>query len=310
RRLFRELPARGSYNCTLAFILPASVLLSSRIPGLVDRSWIFDYQEPISPQNKRTVRRSPIQRLLQSRLRELERTTLHRAGKVVFTSESNRSAYINAGLVQEGISAHVPYFYDADLFAQDVEPTDTEFGIVYFGTFDSRGARSPKTFLRALARFLQELPEARPRTRFHFFGNWIPSHNRWVDDLKLHDVVSFHAPVDYAEYLLKLRQYSVLLLVVSSAHNLFMPSKIVDYFGANRPILAFVPPQSEMRRVLERAGMNEYACDEFDIGEGASTLRRLWAQHIAGNLILPSERTKFWSSETQLPRYLEFLTSL
>jgi len=116
--------------------------------------------------------------------------------------------------------------------------------------------------------------------------------------------------VSYSEYIRKLRQSPILLLVVSSAHNLFMPSKIVDYFGAQRPILSFVPPGSEMRQVLDTAGMAEFACDEFDVAGGTAALERLWGRYQAGTLSGNADKTLFWSSEVQMPRYLNMVAQM
>jgi hypothetical protein len=89
-----------------------------------------------------------------------------------------------------------------------------------------------------------------------------------------------------------------------------MPSKIVDYFGARRPILAFVPRESEMRHVLEQAGMSDFACDEFDVEAGAKALERLWELYQAGQLNCDSEKTGFWSSEVQIPKYVDLVRGL
>jgi hypothetical protein len=114
--------------------------------------------------------------------------------------------------------------------------------------------------------------------------------------------------VGYAEYLEKVRQSPVLLLVVSPAHNLFMPSKIVDYFGARRPILAFVPRHSEMRQVLHQAGQTRFTFDEQAVDEGAEALAKLWTDWRANNLTADSEKIQFWSSATQIPAYLDLVT--
>jgi len=164
--------------------------------------------------------------------------------------------------------------------------------------------------LRALAQFLARRPEARNRTRFRFHGPWLEEHNRVLDELRLLDVASIQPPVPYRDYLEMLKESPVLLLVVSATHNLFMPSKIVDYFGAQRPILAFVPRDSEMRQVLETAGMSDFACDEFDAAAGAVALERLWNQFLSRGLACPGEKTRFWSSQVQIPRYLELATTL
>jgi hypothetical protein len=62
-----------------------------------------------------------------------------------------------------------------------------------------------------------------------------------------------------------------------------------------------------MRQVLEKAGMADYACDESDTAAGAAALERLWQRYRAGGLAPQTDRTEFWSSQTQIPRYLDFV---
>ncbi len=309
-RTLRACQGLASYDRVLAFVFPASVLLSGRKPGLVGSHWTFDYQESVTPQHRRLRRRSPVQRMMLPRLVELESRTLHQAGRVVFTADTNRKTYIQEGLVEEAKTAHVPYFYDAEVFRDAGQSVVPNFEVRYFGTFDWRGARNPQTFLHSLARFLEKHPEARSRTRFIFYGDWLFEHTRFVEELKLKDVVSIRPAVGYGQYLEKLKESPVLLLVVAAAHNLFMPSKIVDYFGARRPILAFVPRESEMRKVLEQAGMSDYACDEYDVEAGTAALERLWSLYQVNQLQCDTEKTGFWSSEVQIPKYVDLVRSL
>jgi glycosyltransferase involved in cell wall biosynthesis len=297
------------YNRALAFVLPASVLLSGLLPRTVGTHWTFDFQEAQTPHFRRFPRRSLLHRRMLPVLASIERRSLHQAGHIVFTAETGRQTYIQQGLAPAARTVHIPYFFDEAAFKSPATPSPDSFDIVYFGTFDWRGERNPETFLSALALFLQRHPAARPCCRFLFFGNWFTDHNQIIDRLKLDDRVVIQPAVGYSQYINKLKESPVLLLVVSSAHNLFMPSKIVDYFGAGRPILSFVPRQSEMRRVLEAAGMAEFACDELDVEAGAQAIERLWQVHRAGRLSANTEKTREWSSTVQVPRYLELLES-
>lgn len=307
RCAIRECGDATGYDRVLVFILPASLLLLGRKAGRVKKHWVFDYQESVTPHWRQHPRRSPLNRLGFPYLVKLERRTLGQAGRVVFTAATNRQAYLEAGLVGDTPTAHVPYFYDAAAFPESSEPPPDRFRIGYFGTFDWRGARSPETFLRALAKFLEANPDARPRTEFLFHGLWLAEHTRLLEELKLTDVVALQPAVPYEAYVKKLKECPVLLLVVASQHNLFMPSKIVDYFGVRRPILAFVPRASEMRQVLEAAGMAAFTCDEFDVAAGVAALERLWRGHQAGTLNTNTSRTNFWSSAEQVPRYVELV---
>jgi glycosyltransferase involved in cell wall biosynthesis len=309
-RALRTCGTATGYDRVLTFVHPPSLLLSGLSSRRVGPRWIFDFQDSVTPFFRQLPRRLPWQRMMAPVLRKLERHTLHQAGRVVFTSDTNRRAYIQDGLVEEGATIHIPYFFDADTFRAPGEAIPDRFQIVHLGTFDWRGARSPETFLRALARFLEKKPEARPHTHFLFHGNWFTDHDHFIRELKLQDVVSINPAVSYDEYIRKLRQSPILLLVISSRHNLFMPSKIVDYFGAQRPILSFVPKGSEMRQVLDTAGMTEFACDEFDVAGGTAALERLWDRYQAGTLSVNADKTLFWSSEVQVPRYLNMVAQM
>jgi glycosyltransferase involved in cell wall biosynthesis len=306
RRVLRQLRQGPPADRILAMVLPASMLLAGRLTPGVDRRWVFDFQEPVSPQQVRVRRRSPLQRAWRGRLEALERHTLHRAGRILFTARSNQEAYVRMGLAPWARTAHVPYFYDAALFEHaSAPPVHPDFELVYFGTFDWRGARSPETFLRALAGFLQRHPEARPRTRFRIHGQWLPQHDRLLGALGLGDVFVRGRLLDYAGYVEEVRRSPVLLLVVSPAHDLYMPSKIVDYFGACRPILALVPPRSEMDQILRQAGFAETCCDPLDVDGVQRVLERLWQQFRSGTLSAPTGSCRPWSSETLLPIYWE-----
>jgi glycosyltransferase involved in cell wall biosynthesis len=306
RRAIRAAQNTTSYDRVLVFIFPASLLLLGRTQ-LVKQNWIFDFQESVTPNWRLYSRRSPINRIGFPSLVRLERTVLHQAGRVIFTAQSNREAYQREGLVGPTPTEHVPYFYDADAFKEPTEPISKKFQISYLGAFDWRGARSPETFLRSLAKFLDATPAARPHTNFQFHGNWLSEHNCFITELELSDVVSIGRSVPYEEYLKKIKQSPILLLIVSSEHNLFMPSKVVDYFGVRRPILAFVPRESEMRRVLEAADMAHYTCDEADIDAGATALAKLWTRYKLGTLDRDEGNTTYWSSEVQIPRYLDLV---
>lgn len=294
------------FDRIVAFVHPPSLLLSGNYRGLVDRRWVFDFQESVSPQYKVCPRKSPLQRWLTPRLERLERLSLHLAGRVVFTAESNRRAYVDSGLVEREVTEHIPYFYDTRDFV-DAGTIGEDFEIGYYGNFDLGGQRTPAVFMKSLARFLARHPEARTRTRFVFYGTWLRFHDKLVDENGLRDVVQINSAVSYPEYLLKIKDSPILLLVVSSGHNLFMPSKIVDYFGARRPILAFVPRDSEMRKVLVDAGMGGFSCFENDVDGGSTAIERLWELYLVKKLDCDTSRTGYWSSDIQVSRYLELL---
>lgn len=310
RRVFKRIVKAEPYDRVLCFVFPPSVYLAANKKGLVDHTWVFDLQESVSPQYALAPRRSPLQKRRQPELRELEKRALGQAGKVVYTAATNRQAYIDQGLVDEQKTEHIPYFYDAKVFDLSKQDIPDLFDICYFGTFDWTGSRSPKTFLTSLAGFLENHPDARSHTRFSFYGTWLAEHDGLIKDLGLEDVVNIRSAVPYEKYLELVMNAPVLLLVIAAEHNLFMPSKIVDYFGAARPILAYVPRMSEMRSVLEEAGMAEQAMDENDVAGGVQALETLWTAYSTGTLARADANAGYWSSRVQVPRYIGLLEKM
>ncbi len=307
-KISRILAGRKDFDLVLVFIIPSSLYLCSRFDKLIDKRWCFDLQESVTPQFRRFPKRSILQRKLLPRLEMMERTAMRAAGSVIFTAKSNCDAYLEAGLVDEDKAHHIPYFYDDRVFKDNPEiEVSAGFEIRYFGTFDWSGSRSPNSFLKSLKQFLENKPEARSVTKFSFYGGWLKEHSSLIDELGMEDVVEIREAVGYNEYLNLVRSAPVLLLVVAQEHNLFMPSKIVDYFGAQRPILGFVPEGSEMSQVLAKAGMSSFVCDQNDVAAGAACIENLWAHYQGENGAPFQGDTEYWSSANLIPRYLETL---
>jgi glycosyltransferase involved in cell wall biosynthesis len=241
-------------------------------------------------------------------LRPLQRYVLRKAGVVLFTAESTRKEYLECGLVDEQKAVHIPLFYDDSIYKNILTPKD-RFIIGYTGQFGAhKGVRSPDVFFEALSLFLTRNPEARKATRFVFHGPWNPIHTPLIRHYTLEDVVEINDPVPYASYLELLEEAVVLLLVASSDQNLFVPGKMLDYFAAKRPILAFVPEDSETRFILKEAGMDDYAADEYDAEGGVRCLERLWKGWASGRILCGNSRAEQWSYSFQMPRILKLFT--
>jgi glycosyltransferase involved in cell wall biosynthesis len=294
------------YDRVVALVFPPAVLLAAQETDLVDARWIFDFQESVSPQYAIYPRGSPWQRLLTPKLARLERLALQKAGAAIFTAATNQRAYIASGLVDANKCELIPHFYHSEVFAKPAQVVEN-FTIGYFGYFDLRGLRTPEIFLRALAGFLAKHPEARDRTRFVFYGKWLTVHDPFLDELGLRDVAEIHEPVPLDRYLELVKSQTVLLLLTAAKLNLFMPSKVVEYLGANRPILAFIPDDSEVAGVLRQARMSDFACGEHDVDGGIVAIERLWERYLSGELRTAGSSTANWSSAVQVPRYLELM---
>lgn len=309
RKTMQTLQDDKPFDRIIAFVLPPSIPVTAMQSGLSNANWIFDYQESVTPFYQQHPSRSPLKRFRRQQLARNEASALKSSGKVIFTSNTNRKAYVDNRLVEAVKTIHIPYFYQQEDFPENPAPLDQKsFRIAYFGNFDAHGHRNPKVLLKALAIFLKQHPEAIPSTKFVFYGTWRREHNLLINDFPFKQVIACHPPCPYSEYLALLQQQTALLLVVAPEHNLFMPSKVVDYFGAQRPILGFAPRDSEMWHCLESADMGEWLVAYNDADAGAAAIERLWQAHQANTLEVDTRKLQHWSSETQIPRILQAVT--
>ncbi len=296
----------SKYDRILVSILPTSMMILAWI-NRVDSRWVFDFQETASP-SRLGNRRSPVYRRLIPLYTGLQRAVLKKTDHVIFASESYIEDYVTHDLVEKEKVVHVPFFYD-NLSIRRARAAADKFVISYFGGFSKRdGGRSPEVFLRALGRFLERNPSARKLTEFRFYGSWIKEHSKHVSQVGVQDVMSINSAVPFDRYVELLSDSVVLLLVTCKTDNLFVPSKMLDYFGAQRPILGFVPSDSETYRILEKAKMEQYVSAEPDVEGGARSLEKLWHLWGEGRSACSFKHVEQWSASVQVPRVVQLLS--
>lgn len=227
------------------FIGPDDVLvtfghpMSDHLAGLkikraIGVPWIAHFSDPWCD----NPFRHPLSRMF---CRRMERAVISSADRVVFTSKES------AELVMRKYPRHwaqkvavVPHAYDPDLYPSEGS-VGTEVIIRSLGTFYKR---SPRVLLEALSILHRTRPKILAHLRIEIIG-------RMKDRADLRslrcqpppDLVKLRPPVDYLTSLKLMRESDLLLLINAPLErSVFLPSKLVDYLGANRPILGITPP--------------------------------------------------------------------
>jgi hypothetical protein len=306
-RIFRRVDF-SKYDKILISILPASMMLLGWLCK-ADSRWVFDYQETVSPSSPNS-RRSPISRILMPVYTRLQRAVLKKTKYVIFSTRSYIKDYLSFGLVEKNKAVHIPFFYDDTAFSCTQAPAD-KFIISYFGTFQKQqGGRSPEVFLKAMSLFFVHNPDARKSTEFRFYGRWIAEHDQYVSRFGVQDVVHINPAVSYDCYIKLLSDTNVLLLVACRADNVYVPSKMLDYFGANRPILGFIPLDSETFNILEEVKMTQYISDDNDVDGGVRSLEQLWRAWREGRSPCPFACAEKRSASFQIPKLIRLLNEV
>ena len=135
----------------------------------------------------------------------------------------------------------IPHCYDEALYPRRPKRHNERITLRYVGVLFGR--RSPDSLFKAFAKVLRERPELRKRLLLEFVGYVPPEMLQTPAARSLPEgMVRAVGTVGYLKSLEMMYDSDILLVIdADTQQNLFMPSKLADYFGANTPIVGLVP---------------------------------------------------------------------
>jgi len=188
----------------------------------------------------------------------LEQKVIEGADTLVFTSRET------ADLIMEKYRPDlrskvriVPHAYESQLFSDVPNSTGDRLIIRYMG--DLYLNRTPKPLFRALEILSSTDPELLERFRFEIVGD---VHGLNLEQMGLSQLpkglVVFRPRVNYCESLSMMRSAAGLMVidapVAKDAESVFLPSKLIEYVGADRPIIGLTPPGTAARLISRLGG--------------------------------------------------------
>jgi hypothetical protein len=131
-----------------------------------------------------------------------------------------------------GKSVCLPHVFNEDLYCQHGYPANEKIILRYIGNF--YGKRQPYCLLKALRQLSSEY---RAFFRIEFIGISTDSLLEMIQNYGLDGVVFINPPVSYLDSLNLMSTADVLLIIdAPTERSPFLPSKLIDYIGANKPI--------------------------------------------------------------------------
>ena len=199
----------------------------------------------------------------------LERRVMERADLLVFTSEETielvMAKYPEAWRAKARV---LPHSYDRALYPPDAgRDSRGETVVRYTGEF--YGRRTPRPLVETLRTILADAPRLLAGVRFELIGS-VSAGARAESGLESlpGGLVVTRPPVSYSESLSLAAGADGLLIVDAPAErSVFLPSKLVDYVGAARPVLGLTPPGASEQLIKRLGG---WAADPSD----AAAMRR------------------------------------
>ena len=201
----------------------------------------------------------------------LEREVIGAADRLVFTSRETVELVMRKYPAEWARKASVlPQCFDPALFGARGR-RDREGGplvVRYVGNF--YGGRTPAPLLRALEALRAHDPASLAGVTFELVGVTDESVLEGAAALP-EGLVSARPPVAYAESLRLMTEADGLLIIDAPAEvSVFLPSKLIDYAGAARPVMGLTP-EGAAASLIRRLGGR--VADPSDIAAGAETLR-------------------------------------
>ena len=201
----------------------------------------------------------------------LEREVLGRADRLVFTSRETVELVMSKYPPAWTDKARVlPQSFDPALYPARAEPDGPTLKVRYVGNF--YGTRTPAPLFDALRALLASEPSQLAGVSFELVGVTDPKivEGGGAEGLPAGLVVA-RPPVGYRESLRLMTEADGLLIIDAPAEvSVFLPSKLIDYVGAGRPVLGLTPQGAAARLIRQLGG---WVADPSDSAAGAETLK-------------------------------------
>jgi glycosyltransferase involved in cell wall biosynthesis len=199
---------------------------------------------------------------------ELERSVAETADMLVFTSSETVDLFYKKYPADFKKKALVlPQCYDAELFATRSIPGSAKLTIRYLGNF--YGRRTPKPLISGVADIYSRKPELLENVSFELIG---PGDAEEVKELTRelpNGLVVARPSVNYRESLDLMADADGLLIIDAPAEtSVFLPSKLIDYIGAARPVFGITPKGTAAMLIKELGGLVADPADPNQVSAG------------------------------------------
>jgi glycosyltransferase involved in cell wall biosynthesis len=172
----------------------------------------------------------------------LEERVVREADALVFTSRETLELVLAKYPYVLAEKAHVlPHAHEPSLYPVARAPARRELVVRYVGNL--YGGRSAAALVEVLRELAASDPASLADVKVELVGSRDPA-QAVEDTSSLPDgLLTFASAVDYLESLARMRESDVLLVLdATGERSVFLPSKLVEYLGARRPIVALTPP--------------------------------------------------------------------
>ncbi len=182
---------------------------------------------------------------------KLEKLALTRAERITVINRDMKESILRRYdvVTHEDISI-LPHGFDAEDFSGVYGNIDTNFfTLTHSGLFPDD--LTPKYFLKAVKKLLDENPEIASKLRLRFIGILRRGDQKLIKKLGLQDITVSTGYVPHSEAVRNIMESDVLWMMIPN--NIATPSRLYEYIGSGKPLLVSAA-HGAIRQLAEQSG--------------------------------------------------------
>lgn len=216
----------------------SSTLLAQRVKKKFDVPWVLHLSDPWALSFEGDSPATNFRGLARKWNRRRERQCFALADTISLTSSKTIDLYKQSYPEYAHKFILTPNVFDEDLTSDKSIQFGEKLQVVYTGGFGEK--RSPLFYLKGISEFLRENPDVSNKVEFIFTGPLTRLNKSIFDKFQCSQIR--HLGVISYNTMLSLQQQAHVLVNIDTdipnpEHSVFFPSKLLEYFAANRRVL-------------------------------------------------------------------------
>lgn len=174
----------------------------------------------------------------------INRLTFAKADKLIFNNKQQFDrAFIDHYEQYRDKGVIISHSYDLDLYPVETKQSEENKKVrfAYVGHLDAM--RNARVLFEAISKLKERDQNLSKKVQFDFYGHIDDSDKISLVDHKIYDLVGLHDNVNYLTSLRIMSEADWLILIDTNLNScldeyIYLPAKLMDYFGAKKNILA------------------------------------------------------------------------
>jgi len=222
--------------------------------------------------------------------KKLEYHSLKQADKIVAINRKiKEKILLNYPFLQFDDIIIIPHGYDSEDFQKNIpyKKLNNKMKLTYSGIFYEN--ITPEYFLKAFKELTIEKPDVAGNIELEFIGHLRKENQKLINELGLKSYVIEYGYLEHDEVIKRIMGADVLWMMIGNIKNAdtISTSKLYEYFGTRKPILASVPEGAARQALVEYCA--SFITNPDYISDIKDAIVEIYNLYVSNNLPKPNE---------------------